>query len=85
MMEVQQGNYINKDQVKQLQVGMTKDQISYVIGHSLTQFMFDQDRWDFFYQDYKNNSLKQNYTITITFDKNGKVTNINQTGQPFNK
>lgn len=85
MMEVQQGNYITKDQARQLQVGMTKDQVSYLIGHPLTQFMFEQNRWDFFYQDYKNNNLKQSYTITIMFDKNNKVTNITQTGQPFNK
>ncbi len=85
MMEVQQGNYITKDQIKQLQVGMTKEQVTYIIGHPLTQFMFDQNRWDYFYQDFKNNSLKQSYTVTIFFDKNNKVINIVQTGQPFTK
>ena len=85
MMEVQQGNYITMDQARQLQAGMTKDQVTYLIGHPLTQFMFEQNRWDFFYQDYKNNNLKQSYTITLLFDKDNKVTNITQTGQLFNK
>src|SRR3990167_5517305 len=82
MMEVQQGNYITKEQTQQLQIGMTKEQVIYTIGHPLTQFMFDQNRWDFFYQDFKNNNLKQSYTISIFFDKNNKVINITQTGKP---
>ncbi len=85
MMEVQQGNYITNNQVNQLHVGMTKEQVSFIIGHPLTQFLFDQNRWDFFYQDYKSNKLETNYSITILFDQEGKVSNISKNGQFFNK
>jgi outer membrane protein assembly factor BamE len=85
MMEVQQGNYITNNQVNQLHVGMTKEQVSFIIGHPLTQFLFDQNRWDFFYQDYKSNKLETNYCITILFDKEGKVISISKSGQFFNK
>lgn len=85
MMEVQQGSYITNDQYKQLKIGMTKDQVAYIIGKPLSQYMFDQNRWDFTYQDYKNNSLKKNYNVTILFGNDGKATNITKTGDLFAK
>jgi outer membrane protein assembly factor BamE len=85
MMEVQQGNYITTGQVNQLHNGMTKEQVSFIIGHPLTQFMFDQNRWDFFYQDYKSYDLENNYSVTILFDTSGKVINITKTGEFFNR
>ena len=85
MMEVQQGNYITSEQYDQLKVGQTKDQVSYIIGKPLTQFIFDQNQWDFIYQDYKNYKLKKSYTIRVLFDKQGFVTNIDKAGQLFDK
>lgn len=85
MMEVQQGVYITNDQYKQLKIGMTKDQVSYIIGRPLSQYMFDQNRWDYTYQDYKSNNLKKDYTVTILFDKTNKATNISKSGELFAK
>lgn len=84
-MEVQQGIYITKQQVSQIKVGMTKEQVSFIIGRPLTQFMFDQNRWDYFYQDYKNNTLEQSYTVSILFDSNDQVIKVNSSGQFFDK
>lgn len=85
MMEVQQGTYITNDQYKQLKIGMTKDQIAYIIGKPLNQYLFDQNRWDFIYQDYRNNDLKKKYNITILFGKDGKAASITKTGDLFAK
>jgi outer membrane protein assembly factor BamE (lipoprotein component of BamABCDE complex) len=85
MMEVQQGNYINTEQYSQLKIGQTKAQVSYIIGKPLTQFLFDQNQWDFIYQDYKSNQLKKSYNVSIIFDKNGTVTNFYKSGQVFDK
>lgn len=85
MMEVQQGKYITTDQINQLHNGMTKEQVSFIIGHPQTQFLFNQNRWDFIYQDYKNYELKKNYTVTILFDSNNQVYNITKSGPFFDK
>lgn len=85
MMEIQQGNQITTAQVNQLHNGMTKEQVTFIVWHPLTQFMFDQNRWDFFYQDYKSFDLEQSYTLTLLFDKEGKVISITKTGQFFSK
>jgi outer membrane protein assembly factor BamE len=85
MMEVQQGTYITKSQYNQLKSGMNKDQIAYIIGKPLTQYMFDQNRWDYSYQDYKNNNLKKKYSLTILFNTTGNSYSISKTGEFFDK
>ena len=80
MMEVQQGTYITDHQFQQLKVGMSKEQVVFVLGYPLSQALFDKNRWDFDYQDYKNNSLKRSYSVTFWFDKNANVTQIKKTG-----
>ena len=70
MMEVQQGTYITEEQFKQLKVGMSKDQVVFVLGYPLSHYLFNKTRWDFPYQNYTNNSLKKSYSISILFDNN---------------
>lgn len=84
-MQVQQGAYVTNTQFNQIKVGMTKEQVAFIIGHPLTQYMFDQNRWDFIYQNYKNNILIKSYNITIYFDKQDKVYNITKNGDLFDK
>lgn len=84
-MEVEQGKYLTQDQINQIHVGMNKNQINYIVGQPLTQFIFNQQRWDFLYQDYKNGKLIKSYTFTILFDKNNVAYNISQTGKFFEK
>lgn len=85
MMEVQQGNYITQEEFSQLKIGLTKDQVVFILGHPLTQFMFDQNEWDYIYQDYKNNKLVKEYNVVILFDKDNKISNIEKNGVLFDK
>lgn len=80
MMEVQQGTYITDTQFKQLKIGMTKDQVVFVLGYPLSQYLFMKNRWDFDYQDYKNNNLIKSYSVTIIFDNNSNVISITKSG-----
>lgn len=85
MMKVQQGTYITEEQYKQLKIGMTEDQVAYIIEKPLSQFMFDPKRWDFPYQEYKNNHLIKRYNLTVLFDRDGKVTSVTKSGELFAK
>ncbi len=85
MMPVQQGNIINNKEYSQIKIGMTKEEVSYIVGHPMTQFLFDQNRWDFDYQLYKNNNLEKSYDIVILFDKKSKVKYVNKNGELFSK
>ena len=46
---VQQGNVITQQMVDDLQPGMTREQVAYVMGEPVIKNPFDQDRWDYVY------------------------------------
>lgn len=48
-MTVQQGNVITEDMVDQLQLGMTRAQVRYLLGTPMLADFFHTDRWDYTY------------------------------------
>lgn len=44
-----QGNVIDQKQVDQLEIGMTPDQVRFLLGSPLVQGSFDPNRWDYVY------------------------------------
>ncbi len=45
--DVQQGNFVSREMVEQLKVGMTRDQVRFVLGTPLLSDVFHPDRWDY--------------------------------------
>jgi len=48
-MTVQQGNIITEEEVDQLEPGMTKSQVRYLLGTPLLTDVFHTERWDYVY------------------------------------
>ena len=48
-MNIQQGNYLEGRTVDQLQVGMTRTQVRYLLGTPMVPEGFDNGRWDYDY------------------------------------
>jgi outer membrane protein assembly factor BamE len=48
-MNIQQGNFLEPRAVAQLQVGMTRSQVRYLLGTPMVPDAFDKDRWDYLY------------------------------------
>ncbi len=46
---IQQGNLLDADVVEQIEVGMTRTQVRFLLGTPLVNNPFDEDRWDYFY------------------------------------
>ena len=49
-MDVQQGNLLDLDQVEQLEVGMTRSQVRFLLGTPMVIDSFDANRWDYVYR-----------------------------------
>ncbi|NRB37977.1 MAG: outer membrane protein assembly factor BamE [Pseudomonadales bacterium] len=47
--DVEQGNIVDGDKLKQVTVGMNRRQVKYLLGTPMLQDTFNQDRWDYFY------------------------------------
>lgn len=42
-----QGNYIDEDKLEQVQPGMTRGQVEFLLGTPVVQDTFHEDRWDY--------------------------------------
>ncbi len=47
--DIQQGNLLEEDLVEQVEVGMTRSQVQFLLGSPMVQDSFHQNRWDYTY------------------------------------
>ena len=69
-LDVPQGNYVEQKQVSLLRVGMTKEQVRYVLGSPVTQNPFREDEWDYIYIERHgwDDPIQKNLFLTFTSD-----------------
>jgi outer membrane protein assembly factor BamE (lipoprotein component of BamABCDE complex) len=71
-MEIQQGNVLNKDLVAQLEPGMTRSQVLFLLGTPQLPNGFDTDRWDYYFYIRPTNSkraISERLTVWFKDDK----------------
>lgn len=68
-MAIQQGNYLDPAQIEQLQTGMTRSQVLFLLGTPMVPPAFDNDRWDYYYY-LKGRPLKEplEQRLTVYFE-----------------
>jgi outer membrane protein assembly factor BamE len=81
-MDVQQGNYLEGKTVDQLQVGMTRTQVRYLLGTPLVPDCFDKDRWDYFYYFRHGRNRAAEPRRLVVYFKEDKVTNFERLNVP---
>ncbi len=76
-----QGNFIDQKKVDQINDGMTRNQVKYLLGTPMIKDSFHEDRWDYVYQAKfgKTGQIIQR-KITVFFDGDS-VRNVEQYGQ----
>ena len=71
--DVPQGNYLEQDSIDKLQVGMTKEQVKFVLGSPVVVDAFDNDTWSYIYKLRSGRSKKldvrKEFTIKFSDDK----------------
>ncbi len=85
---VQQGNWITTEQVTQLEVGMTRDQVRFILGTPTLEDIFHAERWDYPYYNqpgYGKDELRK-FTVWFQDDKLVRWSGDEQPDrQPFQK
>lgn len=46
---IQQGNFLEEEDVDQVQTGMTRSQVRFLLGTPMIEDVFNNDRWDYIY------------------------------------
>lgn len=66
--EVVQGNFISREQVEQLQPGMSRQQVRDVLGTPLVTSVFHADRWDYVFTLRRQGIEPQARRLTVHFN-----------------
>ena len=81
-MDIQQGNYLEGKTVDQLQVGMTRTQVRYLLGTPMVPDVFDKDRWDYLYYFKRGRWQRPAERHLVVFFKEDKVTKFERQNVP---
>jgi outer membrane protein assembly factor BamE len=65
---VQQGNLITQQMVDRLKPGMTRSQVSFVLGDPVMHNPFNADRWDYLYRVEVPDVYEEIKTLSLFFD-----------------
>lgn len=67
-MPILQGNFLNPDQIEQLQEGMTRSQVSFLLGTPMVPTAFNSERWDYlYYADKRRFDKPETRRLTVYF------------------
>lgn len=72
-MEIQQGNFLTQEMVSQLKLGMSKDQVRFVLGTPLITDSFHADRWDYVFRRQRSGSKELEHQKLAVFFTEGKL------------
>jgi outer membrane protein assembly factor BamE len=70
---VQQGNIVTAEQVNQLQPGMNKRQVRFLLGTPLLTDFFNSDRWDYVYTMKQGHKPEERRRVTVFFQDDALV------------
>lgn len=72
-MTVQQGNITSEEMVDQLQLGMTRSQVQYLLGTPMLADMFHTNRWDYTYTIRRGHKPMEIKPLTLWFENDQLV------------
>ena len=64
-----QGNILEQKQLDQLKVGMTREQVTYLMGTPIAASPFRADRWDYLGYYKSPRGVESTRTVTLIFEK----------------
>lgn len=79
---IQQGNFLDPKALEQLEAGMTRSQVRFLLGTPMVADAFDPDRWDYVYY-FKRGRLREaeKRKVTVYFEDDA-VVRIDRPGDP---
>ena len=65
---IQQGHILTEEMISQLEPGLNKRQVRYILGTPLIDDIFNDDRWDYYYSLKMGSGRFFKRTLTVYFD-----------------
>ncbi len=77
---IQQGNLLDTDLIEQVEVGMTRTQIRFLLGTPLVSNPFDKDRWDYYYYFKAGKTREKTTQHFVVFFDGDQVSHFDRPG-----
>jgi len=71
-----QGTEISQDKVDQLEIGLTKNQVVYLLGQPALTNTLTPNTWQYLYTKKSQEKLNIEQSVTLLFDEAGKLSEI---------
>lgn len=73
-LEIQQGNVVTEEMIRQLERGMSQREVRFVLGSPLVADPFQPQRWDYYYwREAHDDDGPEQRRITLFFDDDGRL------------
>ena len=76
--DIQQGNLLDEDVIDQVELGMTRSQVQFLLGTPMISDSFHQDRWDYTYYFRRGRSRQIDQRWFIVFFEDEEVVRIDR-------
>ena len=76
--DVQQGNLLKDKDILQVEVGMTRSQVQFLLGTPMVADSFHRDRWDYAYTLRKGRSPNIERRWVVVYFENDRVSKIDR-------
>ena len=73
---ITQGTVFNQEDIDKLEIGMTKDQVTYVMGQPSFENFFEKNVWNYFYQIKTGDTIELERRIKLVFDDKNLLSEI---------
>lgn len=67
--DIQQGNIVTQEMIDQLQPGMTKRQVRFIMGTPLVVDTFEPERWDYVHSMDRKGKRPEEKRVSLYFEK----------------
>lgn len=66
--DIEQGNLVEQDMIEQLQLGMSRRQVRFIMGSPLVEDTFNPNRWDYPYVIRNGQTIIREAQVSIYFE-----------------
>lgn len=67
-LQIEQGNIVTEEMVKQLEPGMSPSQVEFILGTPLIRDSFSPNRWDYLHVVHKPDNTVERERLTVFFE-----------------
>ena len=76
--DIQQGNLLDEEDINQVDLGMTRSQVQFLLGTPMVSDSFHRDRWDYAYYYRRGRSPDADRRWVVVYFENDRVQRIDR-------